>query len=262
MTQRVRPHFGTFVSIEAEAENEAAGLAAIDAAFERVDEVGRLLHPKRGTDLRRLREARSGDRVTVEAWTYEILSVCRQLSSESGGVFDPCLPERSGRMRDIELLENGQVLKRAEAELDLGGIAKGFAVDRAIEALRELGCRSGLVNAGGDLRIFGREAREVLLRLPSGRVLRHALREEAIAASEPKTDRSPPEHRGFYIGDTREAVAGRWSAVTAPTATLADGLSKCAMLCAPELAAALLVRYRGRLLLADGSSHRSDVTGG
>src|SRR4051812_29780436 len=99
MAQRVRPQFGTFVSVEAEAESDAAALAAIDAAYERIDEVGRLLHPTRGTDLRRLRDARIGDRVTVAPWTYDILSVCRRLSSESGGVFDPCVPERPGRMR-------------------------------------------------------------------------------------------------------------------------------------------------------------------
>jgi thiamine biosynthesis lipoprotein len=248
MIQRVRPLFGTFISIEAEADSAARALAAIDGAFAAIEKVGALLHPASGTDLGRLRAALIGEPVEVEPWTYEILSICRQLEVDSGGVFDPCLPERPGRMRDIELGGSAQIRKRADAALDLGGIAKGFAVDRAIEALRGLGCGSGLVNAGGDVRRFGPTRREVLLRLPSGRMLSHALADEAVAISEPKSERSPPEHRGFYRGDTREAVVGRWVAVTAPTATLADGLSKCAMLCAPEVAAALLVRHGARAL--------------
>jgi thiamine biosynthesis lipoprotein ApbE len=39
--------------------------------------------------------------------------------------------------------------------VDLGGIAKGFAVDRAVKALKCAGLASGVVNAGGDLRVFG-----------------------------------------------------------------------------------------------------------
>jgi thiamine biosynthesis lipoprotein len=253
MVQRVRAYFGTFVSIEAPGDDEALALAAIDEAFAAIHKVGRLLHPSSGTDLRRLHEARIGEPVRVEPWTYEILSICRELNAASGGVFDPCLPERPGRARDIELHGGTQVLKRADAALDLGGIAKGFAVDRAIEALRGLGAESGLVNAGGDLRAFGPARREVLLRLPSGRVVSQALADEAVAVSGPKSERSPPEHRGFYQGDTREVVAGRWVAVMAPTATLADGLGKCAMLCAPEVAAALLVRYGARALFDDAS---------
>lgn len=251
MVHRLRTYFGTFVSVEAQAEGEAGELAAIDRAFAAIAKVAALLHPTTGSDLRRLRAARIGEPVPVEPWTYELLRVCRELSSESGGVFDPCLPAWPGRMRDIELDENrARIVKRADVALDLGGIGKGFAVDRAIEALRALGCRSGLVNAGGDVRAFGPAPREILLRLPFGRA--HSLRlsgDEAVAVSEPKSERSPPEHRGFYRGDTGEPLAGRWVAVVAPTATLADGLGKCALLCEPEVAAALLARHGARALL-------------
>jgi thiamine biosynthesis lipoprotein len=248
MNQRVRPLLGTFVSVEATANGELLELTAIDEAFAAVAKVGALLHPATGSDLRRLRAAGIGEAVQVEPWTYEILAACRDLSAQSKGVFDPCLPDWPGRMQDVELDENHpQVVKRADVALDLGGIAKGFAVDRAIEALRSLGCRSGLVNAGGDVRVFG-PAREIMLRLPFGRAHSLRLGEEAVAVSEPKSERSPAEHRGFFRGDTGEPVAGRWVAVIAPTATLADGLGKCAMLCEPEVAAALLARHGARAL--------------
>ena len=249
MAQRLRPYFGTFVSIEAEGNDEAHELAAIDEAFAAIERVGALLHPATGSDLRRLRAARIGEPVPVDASTYDLLRTCHDLNAQSAGVFDPCLPAWPGRMQDIELDERGkQILKHADAALDLGGIAKGFAVDRAVEALRSLGCQSGLVNAGGDARVFGSAPREILLRLPFGRTHLLRLANEAVAVSEPKSERSPAEHRGFYRGDTGEAVVGRWVAVIAPTATLADGLSKCAMLSAPETAAALLTRYGARAL--------------
>jgi hypothetical protein len=90
-----------------------------------------------------------------------------------------------------------------------------------------------------------------VLRLPFGGACSLGLDDEAVAVSEPKSERSPAEHRGFYRGDTGERVVGRWVAVIAPTATLADGLGKCAMLCAPEIASALLAR-RGARALFDG----------
>ena len=249
MTQRLRPYFGTFVSIEAEGETEAHDVAAIDEAFAAVERVAALLHPTTGTDLRRLRAARIGEPVPVEAWTYDLLRTCQELNAQSAGVFDPCLPAWPGRMSDIELDEgSAQIVKHADVALDLGGIAKGFAVDRALEALRSLGCRSGLVNAGGDVRVFGSAPREILLRLPFGRAHSLRLADESVAVSEPKSERSPAEHRGFYRGDTGEPAVGRWVAVIAPTATLADGLSKCAMLCAPESAVALLARHGARAL--------------
>lgn len=254
MTQRLRPFFGTFVSIETDAGEEARELAAIDEAFAALAKVGALLHPTTGSDLQRLRAARIGEPVSVEPWTYEILRTCRELSSESGGVFDPCLPDWPGRMQDVELEEGDtRIVKRAEVALDLGGIAKGFTVDRAIEALRALGCDSGLVNAGGDIRAFGSAPREIVLRLPFGRAYSLGLEDEAVAVSEPKCERSPAEHRGFYRGDTGERVVGRWVAVTAPTATLADGLGKCAMLCAPEVASPMLAR-RGARALFEGEA--------
>jgi thiamine biosynthesis lipoprotein len=248
MTQRVRPFYGTFVTIEAAAGSETAEVAAIDEGFAAMEKVGALLHPTSGSDLRRLRAARIGESVRVEPWTFGILRTCRELNAESGGVFDPCLPAWPGRMQDIELEETGEIVKRADVALDLGGIAKGFAVDRAIEALRTLGCGAGLINAGGDVRAFGLVPREILLRLPFGRAYSLRLGDGAVAVSEPKSERSPAEHRGFYRGDTGEPVVGRWVAVTAPTATLADGLSKCAMLCAPDVAAALLARRGARAL--------------
>jgi len=243
---------GTLVAIEAHASIDAQALAAIEDAFAAIERVGGLLHPKTGTDSRRVHDARCGECVQLDAWTYEVLSICRDLQAASGGVFDPCRRDRPGRMRDIDLSAAGCATKLADVALDLGGIAKGFAVDRAVAALREHGCVSGIVNAGGDLRAFG-PAREVVLRLTTGAAHLMRLEEAAVAVSEPVSDRSPREHVGYYLGATGEPVTGRWVAVTAPTATLADGLAKCAMLCRAAVAEPLLERYRARAFFGPDS---------
>src|SRR5215831_19489857 len=122
MNQRVRPLFGTFISVEAAANGAVLELTAIDEAFAAIAKVGTLLHPATGSDLRRLRAARIGEAVPVEPWTYELLGTCRDLSAQSKGVFDPCLPDWPGRMQDVELDESHpQVVKRADVALDLGG---------------------------------------------------------------------------------------------------------------------------------------------
>ena len=257
MAQRVRPHLGTLVAIEAAAATEARALVAIESAFAAIERVAGLLHPKTGSDSRALRAAPIGAGVRLDPWSYEVLSACRELHAASGGVFDPCLKDRPGRMGEIDLGVTGRAMKRADVALDLGGIAKGFAVDRAVAALREHGCSSGLVNAGGDVRVFGPAPRQILLRSASGAGYRLELEDSAVAVSEPKSARSPPEHLGYYIGTTGEPVAGRWVAVAAPSATLADGLSKCAMLCAPELLEPMLARYGARAIVGEDGSSRA-----
>ena len=72
----------------------------------------------------------------------------------------------------IELLpENGVRFQRPGIGIDLGGIAKGFAVDRAVETLKRLGVLGGVVNAGGDLAVC-EGVIEGLYRFDGGEVIR------------------------------------------------------------------------------------------
>jgi hypothetical protein len=88
---------------------------------------------------------------------------------------------------EIELLSGDRVRFGDRAmRIDLGGIAKGFAVDRAIDVSRDFGMPSGLANAGGDLAVFGPRGLMVTIRDPGhpSRVLcQIALRVAAIASS-------------------------------------------------------------------------------
>src|SRR5262249_55132282 len=147
----------------------SGGAAAIECAFRALGEVEERLHPERdGSDLRRLNSAPPGEPVVIHPLTLAVLRFAQRLFALSGGVFDPCLPERCGRLSDLELgcapAERPWARCRSPLALDCGGIAKGYAVDRAVEALRAAGCASGLVNAGGDLRLFGAAPQTILLR--------------------------------------------------------------------------------------------------
>jgi thiamine biosynthesis lipoprotein len=105
------------------------------------------------------------------------------LSAACDGVFDvtvadvlvrhgflPPMGPKDARSReatwtDLEILAGNRVCWRKVGRIDLGGIAKGYAVDMAVEVLKAYGVTTGMVNAGGDLRVFGKP-QPVHVRLP------------------------------------------------------------------------------------------------
>jgi FAD:protein FMN transferase len=251
---RLRVALGTFVAIEATAHGDDTAARAIESAFEAVRSVERLMHPELAeSDLVRLSSGAEGVPVGVHPWTWAVLALCREFHEASRGIFDPCLPSSPGRMPDLELLSGERVRRKARIELDLGGIAKGYAVDRALEALANAGCESGLVNAGGDAAVFG-PREHVIVRRGSGHPEGSAgtvrsihLRDAALATSEAAAPSRPSGHRGHYHGASGElATHGRFS-VIAPTAAVADALTKCLFWCGPESTQELLCRFDASL---------------
>jgi thiamine biosynthesis lipoprotein len=165
--------------------------------------------------------------LTIDAWTWEVLQLCRELHRVSGGVFDPCLDIMPGRMADIELLDGLRACAHVPIRLDLGGIAKGYAVDLAVKAMQVAGCDAGLVNAGGDVAVFGTQSRTLWCCMPSGAGVAVDLRNAALATSDTDNLSRPAEHRGYYHGRDREmAISGRVSVIAA-RAAIADALTKC-----------------------------------
>lgn len=76
----------------------------------------------------------------------------------------------------LDIRIEGQVMSSANdaVQLDFGGIAKGYAVDRACALLKEWGLENAIVNAGGDLRAIGRHGERpwrIAVRNPSGGVV-------------------------------------------------------------------------------------------
>src|ERR1700737_2810449 len=146
---RLRIGMGTIIAINAEADTAQRALSGIEAAFEVIGQVERLMHPTRGgSDLCAIRQGRLGLPLAVHAWTWEVLTLSRRLNQSTQGTFDPCLPGAAGRIADLEFVAPQSVIPHRQLHIDLGGIAKGYAVDRALTALRAAGCHGGLVNAG------------------------------------------------------------------------------------------------------------------
>jgi FAD:protein FMN transferase len=251
--RRMRMGLGTWVVIEASGCSADCALQGLEAAFARVRHVEDRMHPQRdGSDLLRLRQAPAGKAVAIDPSTWVVLTFARQLFELSRGVFDPCLPHSAGRLCDLELSTDADApwaRARATLNIDCGGIAKGYAVDCALDALRAAGCTAGLVNAGGDLRVYGAQPQTLLLRRADGSYVPCQLHEAALAVSDLDAANRPSEHRGYYVrGASWEGGPKRYAAVRAPVAMVADALTKCVVLCAPPLAQAVVQALSAEIL--------------
>src|SRR6476646_10034697 len=155
--RRARPSLGTFVEITARGDNEAELHGAIDLAFDAIARVDRQMSfHQPASDISRINREAFRRKVTIDPWTWRVLGAAQKLSHESDGLFDitiarklmqwKYLPRRydvsEGNWRDIVLGKNCTVRFRRRVIIDVGGIAKGFAVDRAVEALKRAGVQS------------------------------------------------------------------------------------------------------------------------
>jgi thiamine biosynthesis lipoprotein len=261
--RRARPLLGTLVEIAADRAE------AIDAAFAAIARVQALMsYHDPASELSRLNREAATRAVRVSPWTAEVLQLALRVAAESGGVFDPTvaprlcalgfLPatpgapraDRRATWRDVQA-DGDRVRFRRALRLDLGGIAKGFAVDRAVESLQAAGVASGVVNAGGDLRVFGSEIQRVHLRDPASpgtfpQTL--ALRDAALATSAAYFSRK--RWRGAPVCallDGRSRAPGdiaTSASVVAPTAALADAFTKVALFAPPETRRTLFARHQ------------------
>lgn len=129
-----------------------------------------------------LLNARAGERVVVDRVVFDVAAAAVAGARETAGAFDPTLLRqlvrvgytqpfaqrpttlppargeagRGGHWREIELDASARAVRLpAGCSLDLGGIAKGMAVDAALELLRRREVASALVSAGGDLAVLG-----------------------------------------------------------------------------------------------------------
>jgi thiamine biosynthesis lipoprotein len=269
--RRAQPHLGTFVEIAADGAAPADLQAAIDAAFDAVATVHRLMsRHDDSSDIGRLNRAPPGRVVALHPWTYQVLATALELHRQSDGAFDIAVATtRQGagpapaNCPTIELLPGERVRRdRRDLQIDLDGIAKGFAVDRAVDILMHHGVAGGLVNAGGDLRVCGGAAHRIHIRDPRDprRVL-CALdtANEAVASSGvASAARTVVAAIGTVIDPrSRTPVSAiHGASVRAPSCLIADALTKIVMV-AGEAAAPLLQQYQASALFvsADGVLH-------
>lgn len=130
--------------------------------------------------VKRFNRTPVGTAVTLPKDVAQLLMLARKVQRASDGAFDPALgalnrlwgfsrepaPTRPPAKAQIRAAKHApgclihtrkeQWLRRSDnCQLDFGGIAKGYALDRGIAALKRAGIRNAIINAGGDMRIIG-----------------------------------------------------------------------------------------------------------
>lgn len=264
-----RPLLGTFVDVACRGSPND-----VDRAFAAIEKVHRLMSfHDRQSDVSRMNRDAFHRSVRVHPWTWRVLKCGQEFSRTSDGVFDiaiarqlvkwdyPPRPDTrvcdGGSWGDVILDDECNVRFRRQVIVDLGGIAKGFAVDRAVEALKDNGVTAGIVNAGGDLRTFGSASRLIHVRHPSeptriaGAV---RLRERAMATSGIYFGRW--KYRGKYVGPLLDGRTGKSArelvsvSVAASVCVVADALTKI-VFALRQKAARLLTHYHADALLLE-----------
>lgn len=164
--EAVEAHMGTLVRITIYAPDAAA----LPAAFARIRDLdGKLSDYKPDSELNQLCRTGHDRPVRVSADLFRVLEVAQKLAVRTGGAFDVTVGPvthmwRRGRTPDRETLarcgyrnlvlnrtRRTVFLKLAGMQLDLGGIAKGYAADEAMAALRARGVTCALVAVSGDI---------------------------------------------------------------------------------------------------------------
>ncbi len=167
MIKRCQPLLGTFVEIKIPQEN-STGYVAVEEAFQEVQEVHNLMSffdEKSEVSLLN-REAHQRP-IAVSSQLFEVLTLAQKISKISDRIFDITLHRSTpnSSFADIELSEKFLVKFKCPLQIDLGGIAKGYAVDQAAQTLENYGITDYIINAGGDLRV-GKSAQKISIRNP------------------------------------------------------------------------------------------------
>ncbi len=175
--------FGTLVEVTVYGEEDARARQAVAAVMHEFQRLQGMLHAWKPSELSDLNAAiAQGKGKEVSPELEAILVDAMQLSAQSGGLFNPSigglirawgfqadefkavLPEpgkiaaltRANPQMDDLVLEGHVVSSRnAAVQIDLGGYAKGYALDRAAAILRRMGVHDALINIGGNVLAMG-----------------------------------------------------------------------------------------------------------
>ncbi|MDQ6963714.1 MAG: FAD:protein FMN transferase [Mariprofundales bacterium] len=256
-THQTRYMMGTLVEFSIYGADEERADAAITAAAAEMERINHLFTTHSDSPVTRFNR---GERSLPDE-VSKLLQISEQIRQQSGGAFNPWLgalnrawgfsddlpdnrPLPSARQITTLLPPDScrtegapnKQLHNRRCQLDFGGIAKGYAIDRGIATLKAHNIRNAIINAGGDMRIIGSHGDR------AWRIgIRHPRRaEQVIATLRLAGDISvvtSGDYERFIIRDGRryhhildpatgEPARGTMSSsVVAKSATLADGWS-------------------------------------
>ena len=177
--------FGTLVDITIYGENDETAREATNTVMQHFQALHNQLHPwEMGSELAKLNDAFAHENqpVPISANLAEIIQSAQQLSVQSGGLFNPAIGglivtwgfqrdefkafkvdetaikqwvQANPKITDL-VIENGMILtKNNSVRIDLGGYAKGYALDVARRDLQTKGIKNALINLGGNIIALG-----------------------------------------------------------------------------------------------------------
>ena len=260
---------GTRCAVELWATDRTAGNAAIEAVLADMRRIDALMSTyKPDSEISRVNTNAAREPVPVTAELFGLLQTAQQYSGLSKGAFDityasvgylydyrqhfhpdeksiaAALPTVDYRQLKLDPAKRTVAFGKAGMRIDLGGIAKGYAVDRGIQILKDRGFTHAMVNSGGDTRVSGDRFGK-----PWIVGIRHPDRKEEIAMRIPLVDAafstSGDYERFFDEGGVRyhhiinpktgqSPHSVRSVTIIASNATRTDGLSKTVFILGPK----------------------------
>jgi thiamine biosynthesis lipoprotein len=179
--RRTQILLGTVVDIQVRDTDEKKADGAITKAFAEIKRIDDLFSTyNEESPVWKLNNS-TDSIISVDAEIYNLIVLCDSITKLSGGDFDvsldnliqvwgfysdnPHLPAKEGidsallisGWHNIRLADDNKIIRRRKAGLNFGAIAKGYAVDNAVEILRAAGVKEALVNAGGEIKSIGND---------------------------------------------------------------------------------------------------------
>jgi thiamine biosynthesis lipoprotein len=280
LVERSHVTMGSELRVAVWSADEPKALAAIEAVFDEFDRLDRLLSVwKDESDIVRLNAAAGRHPVGIHADTREVLQLGRQVGDWTGGKFDITFAALSGlwkfdhdqdnripdpravaerlplvdyRAVEIDPLQKTAFIARPGVQVHLGGIGKGFAVDRGVRLLRSRGLTNFLIQSGGDMFAGGRRGDRpwrVAIRDPrgDGNFASIDLEDAAISTSSDAERYFIQDGRRYHHildPDTGQpARLNRSVTIFAQRSYLADGLATGVFVLGPDKGMELIQRF-------------------
>ena len=288
--ERTEAIMGTRCYVELWADDPVKGNDAIDAVMAELRRIDNLMsHYKPESQLSQINQYANERPVAVDKELFDLIKLSTHYSQITEGAFDityasvgylydypnhvhPTEEQIREKLpavnwRNILFDEEHHTVRfeHPGMRIDLGGIGKGYAVDRGIDIHKARGIQRALVTAGGDSRIIGdRMGRPWLIAVrhpdnPNKVVTRIPLSDSAVSTSgdyERYFDEGGVRYHHIIDPHTGHSASKvRSATILAPTATQTDGMSKTAFVLGPEKALEIINRmpeYDAVFVLPDG----------
>ena len=231
----------TFAEISCYSSDNEKATSVINTAFKEMYRVEGLFNKfDKRSEISRINSLAGQQKIRVNPEVFKFIQRCVYYSRITEGTFDITVaPMKKGRYKDIVLdKESSSIYFSAEdIKIDLGGVAKGYAVDRAKEILTKAGIKDALINIGGNMFAMGmpshRDSWRIGIRGPGNNneiVYRLDLKDKAVATS---GDYERPSH--IIDPASGDSVTSRASVtIVGDSAEKVDALSTAFFVMGPE----------------------------